>query len=210
MAADTIPRLESGDCMMTFAELGIPFPLFEAPTSEASHYVGLSTCSICGVKEQHTFHLRVGCAVILRCSCGAENGLNTSDRKDIPCRGCGDAIPVWWILGDDPIDICYPCLRAGKGAITKDTEFGMVSWEQAFQGITHGAPGLRTDQFELVEIDPEEDWYGVRVPNQHLFELLRTPTFSSWQGERWLFCCKRPMTYVGDWQHVNSTLRPSD
>ena len=48
--------------------------------------------------------------------------------------------------------------------MTKDTEFGMVSWEQAFQGVTNGVPGLTTDQFELVPIDPDEDWYGVRVP----------------------------------------------
>ena len=102
-----------------------------------------------------------------------------------------------------PIYVCYACLRAGKGAMTKDTEFGMVSWEQASQGITHGIPGLKTNDFELVLIDPDEEWYGVRMPEEHLFELLRTPAFHTWQGERWLFCCKQPMTYAGGWDHVS-------
>lgn len=93
-------------------------------------------------------------------------------------------------------------LRAGRGAITKSTEFGMVSWEQAFQGVTHGMPGLETSEFERVLVDAEEDWYGVRVPQEHLFELLRTPGFNTWQDETWLFCCKRPMTYLGEWASV--------
>jgi uncharacterized protein CbrC (UPF0167 family) len=28
-------------------------------------------------------------------------------------------------------------------------------------------------------------------------ELHRTPQYSTWQGERWLFCCKRPMIFTG-------------
>src|SRR5262249_30484805 len=46
------------------------------------------------------------------------------------------------------------------------------------------------------------DWYGVRVPQEHLFELLRTPSFITWQDETWLFCCQRPMTYLGEWASV--------
>jgi uncharacterized protein CbrC (UPF0167 family) len=94
--------------------------------------------------------------------------------------------------------------------MTKDTEFGMVSCEQAFGGVTHGVPGLQTDQFELVPVDPEEGWYGARIPNEHLWELLRTPGYHSWQGERWLFCCRRPMTYLGGWRHAVEAIRPDD
>ena len=87
----------------------------------------------------------------------------------------------------------------------------MVSWEQAFEGVTHGIPGLQTTEFEMVLTDPEDDWYGVRVPSEYLFELLRTPTYQTWQGERWLFCCKRPMTYIGEWANVmKSSHRPDD
>src|SRR5579885_3919248 len=93
-----------------------------------------------------------------------------------PCRACGSAVPFPASLEKvKDIRICYDCLRAGRGAITKSTEFGMVSWEQAFRGVTHGLPGLETTEFERVLIDPEDDWYGVRVPHEHLFELLRTP-----------------------------------
>ena len=200
--------------MMTFVEIGIPFSLFEAPTSETSDYsVGLSSCRLCGAKSRHSFVLDIGCAFIQPCSaCGVVNGLDAHDRKDIPCRSCGSAV-LFPETGRDKknLHICYDCLRAGRGAITKDTEFGMVSWEQAFQGITHGVPGLDTTDFERVLIDSAENWYGVRVPQEHLFELLRTPTYGTWQGERWLFCCKRPMTYVGEWANVQKTLRdPED
>ncbi len=41
---------------------------------------------------------------------------------------------------------------------------------------------------------------AVRLPREAMFALLRTPTYSTWQGERWLFCCRRPMTYVGNWR----------
>ena len=30
-------------------------------------------------------------------------------------------------------------------------------------------------------------------------ELLHTPSFITWQGGRWLFCCREPMIYLGAW-----------
>ena len=54
---------------------------------------------------------------------------------------------------------------------------------------------------KVIELVPTGDhWVGVRLPQDVMFELLRTPTYSSWQGERWLFCCQRPMVYLGDWR----------
>jgi uncharacterized protein CbrC (UPF0167 family) len=192
--------------MTTFTQLGAPFPLFEAPTSEASEYVGLSSCRLCGAGGRHCFRLDIGCAVVLPCpACGVENGLDAHDRKDTPCESCGSTVPFPEPLRKvKDLHLCHGCLRAGRGAMTKNTEFGMVSWEQASQGITHGMPGLETAEFERVPIDPDEDWYGVRVPHEHLFELLRTPSFITWQDETWLFCCKRPMTYLGEWASVMS------
>ena len=78
------------------------------------------------------------------------------------------------------------------------------------RGITNGVPGLTTDQFEVVPIDQDEGWYGVSVPGEHLWELLRTPGFHSWQGERWLFCCRQPMSYLGGWRNAVERLRPED
>jgi uncharacterized protein CbrC (UPF0167 family) len=167
--------------MTTFLDLALPFPLFEAPASEASDYVGLASCRLCGTRDRHCFELGIGDALILACpACGVDNDLNAHDRADAVCRSCGTGIPFPASLKDlKNLYICYECLRGGKGAMTKDTELGAVSGEQAVKGVTHG------------------------VPHEHLFELLRTPTFHSWQGGCWLFCCKRPMTYLGGWDSVN-------
>lgn len=198
--------------MPTFADLGIPFPLFEAPTDEASDYAGVATCRLCRRGDQPCFELGIGDDLIVACpSCGVQNGLAADDRGDALCRSCGGAV-----LFPEPLKakkqllVCYDCLRAGQAAMTKDTELGMVTWEQAVAGVTHGVPGLRTEQFEVVPIDPDDDWYGARVPSEHLWELLRTPGFHSWQGERWLFCCGRPMAYLGGWRNVIESLRPDD
>jgi uncharacterized protein CbrC (UPF0167 family) len=73
----------------------------------------------------------------------------------------------------------------------------MISWEQAFEGLTHGIPGLRRDDFELV---PGEDgWIRAKLPREMMFELLRTPNYSSIQGEVWQFCCRKPMVFLGIW-----------
>lgn len=195
--------------METFAQLGIPFPLFEAPVTEASDYIGLSDCGFCGEKKQHCFSLGIGDAIVVPCSnCEAENALSASDRIDVSCRACDEMIsfpPVH--SGENGIQICYACLRAGKGCITKSTELGLVSWGQAFDGVTGGVPELNSTEFEMVLLYPEDDWYGAHVPSQHLFELLRTPCFHSWQDETWLFCCKKPMTYTGGWETVATSLQ---
>ena len=129
--------------MPTFADLGIPFPLFEAPTDEASDYAGPATCRLCGAKDRHCFDLGIGDALILPCpACGTENGLDADDRADTYCRSCGSPVPFPEPLrAKKQLLACYDCLREGKAAKTKDTEFGMVSWDQAFQGVTNGVPG---------------------------------------------------------------------
>jgi uncharacterized protein CbrC (UPF0167 family) len=93
--------------------------------------------------------------------------------------------------------ICYACLRHGKAAMTKDTELGMISWEQALEGVTHGVPGLSRADFELVP--REGGWIGARLPKETMLELLRMPTYISIQGDRWQFCCRRPMIFMGTW-----------
>jgi uncharacterized protein CbrC (UPF0167 family) len=181
----------------TFAELGIPFPLFDGLSEQASEYCGISTCSLCGSKREHCFRLGIGCAVMLNCpSCGTCNGLDADAREDGSCRYCRAAVP-FPAIADEETKTCYSCLRSGKAAITKDTELGMVSWEQAFEGVTHGIPGLDRPDFEMVP--KEDDWVGARLPQEVMFELLRTPTYSSIQGERWQFCCRRPMVFIGEW-----------
>jgi uncharacterized protein CbrC (UPF0167 family) len=105
------------------------------------------------------------------------------------------------MVGDDPIVMCYECLRNGEGALTKDSPLGMISWDQAFEGVTHGVPGLRVSEFELVR-RMDSEWVGARVPSEFLFELLRTPTYVTIQGDQWQFCCRQPMTYIGTWSQA--------
>lgn len=192
----------------TFEQLGVPFPLFEALTEEACEFVGRKQCSLCRRQGQNCFRLGIGCAVIIPCSkCGSLNGLDADDREDSSCRSCGTLIP-FPKLTDEEIVVCYDCLRLGKAAITKDTELGMVSWEQAFDGITNGIPGLNRPEFEMVPL--EDDCVGVRLPQKVMFELLRTPTYSTIQGDRWLFCCQAPMICLGEWSRDEFSKRAPD
>lgn len=189
----------------TFTELGIPFPLFEGPSDQASEYCGRKTCSLCGKDRQHAFHLSIGCAIMVECpKCQTVNGLDTDECADGQCRGC-ETLILFPDLGETEINVCYACLRNGKAAISKDTELGMISWEQAFEGVTHGCPGLNRDDFEMVP--KEDDWVGARLPQETMFELLRTPTYSTIQGDRWQFCCRQPMIFIGEWSRKEFSRR---
>lgn len=192
---------------MAFSHLDIPFPLFEADEEDASEYIGLRACSICG-SHHHCFELGIGCAVMTNCpQCGSENGLDADDREETSCRRCKALIP-FPDFPDDEIVACYDCLRSGKAALTKDTELGMISWEQAYEGLTHGIPGMSRSDFELVEA--EDGWVRARLPSAMMFELLRTPNYSSIQGERWQFCCRRPMVFIGNWSRERFTSEADD
>ena len=188
----------------TFTDLGIPFPLFEAPAEEASHYHGLATCSLCGLPDRHTFEMGIGADLIIPCPhCHTENPLDVDDRQNVSCRNCGYIVP--FPDYDTPILVCYQCWRSDRAAFTIDTELGMVTWEHAVKGETHGAPDLHTTDFELIPEHPDhpEAWSAARVPSEMLLELVRTPAYVTWQGERWLFHCKQPMVYIGPWQQAD-------
>ena len=62
-------------------------------------------------------------------------------------------------------------------------------------------PGLETTEYETIPDD--EGWVKVRVASEYLWELITTPTYSTWQGERWQFCCQKPMVYHGEWQNLH-------
>ena len=178
------------------ASHGSLFPLFEAPFEDAADYAGAAICSLCGKSDPHCFDLGIGSDLMISCpKCRAENGLEADDRKDTPCRMCKTLIPFPKLAG--PIRTCPSCLRAGRAAITKDSELGMISWEQAIAGETHGRPGLKRRDFELVT--RERGWIAAKVAQPMMFELLRTPGYLTIQGEQWQFCCQRPMIFLGAW-----------
>lgn len=192
---------------MTFADLNTPFSLFEAPITDAAEYCGKGECFLCGQPHPVCFTLSIGNAIIGACiRCGTENGLDASDREAVECRKCSSLIS--FPPSEDEIAVCYPCLRDGKAAMTKDTELGMISWEQAFDGLSHGVPGLNHPDFEMVATD--SDWVKAKLPQTLMFELLRSPSFHTIQGACWLFCCQYPMTFVGCWEREDFTENAED
>jgi uncharacterized protein CbrC (UPF0167 family) len=208
--------------MPTFAELGIPFPLYQADIGHAKgYYAGLADCALCGQTRAHCFAVD---ELILPCiRCDREMAFNTRSDKQVSCPHCDTTQPPLAAPRDQyrHILVCYACLRAGRAAFAHDTVVGIVTWEPAQAGHTlempvkpepepqeaHYAASASQYGFEHVIVarkpwesgGPDMDWEAVRVPQPLLMELLRTPSYSTWQGEHWLFCCKQPMVYLGDW-----------
>lgn len=193
----------------TFAELGTPFPLFDAYATEATKFVPDTLCSLCGATRPVCFELGIGSDVVLQCgSCGEDNGLDAADRCDKSCHRCGREV-VFPPFPDEQLTCCYACLRSGKAAMTKDTELGMISFDQVREGLTNGIPGLQSTEFEIVPSE-EAGWNRARLPREVMLELLRTPTYRTIQGDRWRICCRAPMIFVGSWSRAEFTARAPD
>src|SRR5262245_47501367 len=87
--------------MTTFADLGIPFPLFEAPTSEASGAVGLSSCLLC--EGRHPALLRcLGGVIAIRMAPVRGNKRRENFRNSLFARRCG--LPLLWCTGKRKAD----------------------------------------------------------------------------------------------------------
>ncbi|MDB6068043.1 MAG: hypothetical protein JWR26_4251 [Pedosphaera sp.] len=194
----------------TFAQLGIPFPLFDAPAEDSQEYAGLNTCCFCTKTGKHCFRLGIGADLLLDCpQCGTINGIRADERKAVNCKSCVETVH-WPFPGTQKLFICHDCLRQGRAALTKGTVLGMVTWELSLQGVTHGRPGLKSNDFELVAT--ASDWVRAKVPQEFLRELLRTPTYSTIQEDQWQFCCGRPMVFIGRWEreHFNRAAADGD
>lgn len=186
--------------MATFADLGMPFPLFEAPIETCPDYVGRQYCCISGQSKNQCFRLDIGSWVKIGCTT-CRGDLFVSPTTDIfratACRHCGAPTPPP-LTDQNKAFVCYEMLREGLAGYTKDSDFGMISWEQMESGWTHGRPGGRFPGFETRTTS--EGWVQVRLPKETLSELTRTPNFITWQGDRWLFQGAQPMTYIGEWK----------
>jgi hypothetical protein len=204
--------------MATFADLGIEIPLFAGPVDDADGWSGDGACVICG-EERPGFALGIGDDVIVTCdSCGSSIAV-PADGEAERCRSCGRSNAL-----DGAVEgghACWRCLRAGRWASTMDTEAGMIRWEDAVRGRTHGVPFASEPTVWVVgsggaqeassvagapllagfpTTEPNEDgWRSAIIPSEILLELTRTPSYATWQGERWLFHCQRPMRYIGRW-----------
>lgn len=92
----------------TFAELGIPFPLFEA-ASDDSDYVGNGACCICGAANAPCFSLGIGTALMIACpNCRTVNGLDVHNKANVNCRACAASVefPASVAAGIEP-KTCY-------------------------------------------------------------------------------------------------------
>ena len=187
----------------TFEDLGLSFPLFKAPIDKASDYQGEQLCDLCSTEKPHCFMLSIGADIVVECpSCQTKNGLDADDREDMPCVNC-DEIIEFPIESDDELHGCYACVRSGKAAMTQDTELGMIRYEDAQAGLTHGRPDLDTVQNAEVEDK-------AKLNKDDMMELVTTPTYMTMQGERWLFCCQKPMIYLGEWTAKDFESRTPD
>lgn len=182
---------------VSFSDLGMPFPLFDAPVKFAERFVRNGSCSICERASLPVFELGIGSDVVYPCTnCGSDTIFDKSGEGEVKCASCGS----WQIAPvdlEESVQCCYDCLRSGKAAITQDTEFGMVRLEDAQRGWTHGTPHLEATSYQLRT--GQDGWVQVKIDTDRLLDLVRTPSYSTWQGVRWLFCCGGPMTYLGEW-----------
>jgi uncharacterized protein CbrC (UPF0167 family) len=49
-------------------------------------------------------------------------------------------------------------------------------------------------------LPPNEDgWQQAVIPTDVLLALVTTPSYSTWQGDRWLFHCEQAMVYISPW-----------
>src|SRR5262249_48775216 len=110
--------------MPTFADLGIPFPLFEAPIETCPDYVGEQDCCVSQQRKEHCFELGIGSWLKISCvACGGDLFLSGSADDDWPatCRHCGGPTPPRF--AGEKAYVCYEALRAGLAGFTKDSAF---------------------------------------------------------------------------------------
>ncbi len=193
------PLAAAGHDAADAAGVLLDFPLFTADMEEAGSYIGAGFCVVRQCKAEHVFVLGIGDYVRRVCTkCSTENYLDVDDAENIQCVSCGTVVAFPEMGEEDEFTVSYEAIRAGDVAMTKDTEFGMISHEQAAKGETHGVPDMDAEPSEEM-MESDEDWVTTKLEPEVMWELLRTPTFVSWQGESWLFNDGRPMVFKGSW-----------
>lgn len=171
------------------------FPLFQGPPTEASNYHGEGVCCLCS-QLNICLELGIGHDLILACpSCATENALDADDRTAAVCA-CGAAVAFPAL--EERILCCCDCLRAGRAAITQQTDLGLVRWQDANLGQTFGG---YSDTLPTIEVC--EQVTGVILSRDLLLDLVRTPNPKTWQTVAWPFCCARPMIYLRTFESLD-------
>ncbi len=200
--------------MASPSDLGIDFPLFGAGIDEADSWEPTGTCVICS-EDRAGFQIGIGGYVEVRCAtCGAATPVPADSCAEL-CVACETEVRLGYNV--EKTHGCWTCLRDGRWSSTKDTEAGMVTPVLAALGRTHGLPFPPELPEHLSTLagwplsDPNEDgWRSVLIPVDVLRDLVRSPGYVTWQGERWLFHCHRPMRYIGLWGKRDFTTLAAD
>lgn len=191
-------------------DLGMFFPLYKAPLDTVSGLVENQTCATCARDRSHLFGLDSNDYLLDPCpACGDLVGLSlaSSDESAEPsiCVRCSTRSYWPQTRPRDVVAVCYECLRAGRAAIAHETEVGDIDLLHAWQGLARfGRPetarreGLATTVLETYADGTQS--IGVRLPQDLLFELLRTPRHQALQREYWPYHCGGFTAYLGRWQ----------
>jgi len=186
--------------METFLDLKVPFPLYGASVSTCGDYARAQNCCVTKQNSPHCFRLGVGSWIVTSCEkCGFHLCLSSSGGRVFSgnCGQCG-AFAAEESHADGDAYISYEALRSGLGGYTKDTPYGMISWQQLQSGWTQGIPGGTFSNMETRVT--ESGWTQVKLPLGVLREITRTPDFNCNQGAIWQFCGAKPLVYVGEWR----------
>ncbi|WP_432826384.1 CbrC family protein [Dactylosporangium sp. CA-092794] len=169
--------------MATFVELGISVPLFLGDVTCVEGLAEARNCALCG--------RRGPCPplddVLVPCpGCGAQVCVRprkrATDRRD-PCPRCHTQADLHGVLTPDVAE----ALRQGLPARLHGCVWCLRAGRWAQAHVTEaGAVGW--------EHGGGPDWRT---------DLLRTPRYATFQGERWLFCHELPMVYLGEWGRLD-------
>lgn len=188
---------------MRLRDLGLNFPLNDGDLEGCDMYAGPGTCALCA-RDGHLFCFGIGGYTHAPCSSCKSSLLVHVVEGRAACACGGRSAPI---ARDErgQLRACFACFREGRALLVHDTELGMIDPVISSDGFTHGVPvdpeeatafrGFRTQE-------GEDGWLRLFVGHEAVSELLRTPTFSTWQGSVWRFCCQRPMRYVGEWDEA--------
>ncbi len=109
------------DDSVTFADLGIPFALFEAPVGSCGRYVGRGFCAVTKVEHPRCFEvdaIRVTCA-----SCG---GRAYAGERAGACAGCGREVEAA-VAADATLVASYDAIAQGDAVFALETELGPLA-----------------------------------------------------------------------------------
>ena len=211
--------------ILTFQELGIPFPLFEAPIECSGSFFECDDCSFCGSESVPCFEIEPEEKIVECFKCEGQSTREWGPTQKAACAQCkSDFVNE---LEEEDLRICYPCLREGRAALEKTTELGVVSLREALTGevdlslaftsamacgfdpeslpklclpnLLNGPGTYFSQRLDFLKKHSSRRPGRLEMAKEDLYELLRTPSFITWQQDFWFFCCQRPMIFIGEW-----------